>query len=73
MKKNMGSIDKIVRVLLAVVFALLIILGVVQGALAWVLGIVAVIFLVTSLINRCPLYYPLGISTIKKSAGGESS
>jgi hypothetical protein len=72
-KKNMGSIDKIVRVLLAIVFAILIVLGIVQGVLAWVLGILGVIFLVTSLVNRCPLYYPFGISTLKKTEGGGSS
>jgi hypothetical protein len=71
--KNMGSIDRIIRVLLAIVFGVLIILGIVQGALAWVLGILGVIFLVTSLLNRCLLYYPFGISTMKKAEGGESS
>jgi hypothetical protein len=72
MMKNMGSVDKLVRVILAIVFGVLIILGVVQGVLAWVLGILGVIFLVTSSCSRCPLYYPFGISTQKKTPGGES-
>ncbi|MFC1619264.1 DUF2892 domain-containing protein [Candidatus Neomarinimicrobiota bacterium] len=73
MKINMGSVDRIIRVILAVVFGVLILLGIVKGVLAWILGILGVIFLVTSLLSRCPLYLPLGISTMKKTTGGESS
>jgi len=66
MKKNMGSADKIVRILLAVVIGVLIITGQITGVLAIVLGIFAVVFLVTSLFSFCPLYLPFNLSTMKK-------
>jgi hypothetical protein len=62
MKKNMGALDRTIRTLLAVVMAILVFARVVHGALAYVL----VIFIVTSLIGFCPLYVPLGLSTLKK-------
>lgn len=66
MNKNMGTIDRSVRVILAIVVAVLYLTGHISGIAAIVLGIVAVIFLVTSLIGFCPLYTVLGISTLKK-------
>jgi hypothetical protein len=63
MKKNMGSSDKIVRILLAVVFAALYFTGTVSGTLGLVLVVVAGIFVLTSLVSFCPLYTLLGIST----------
>ncbi len=63
MKKNMGSSDKIVRILLAVVFAALYFTGTVSGTLGLVLVAVAGIFVLTSLVSFCPLYTILGIST----------
>ena len=67
MKKNMGSADKIIRILIAVVLGVLIITGQLTGILAIILGIFAVIFLVTSLFGFCPLYLPFNLSTMKKS------
>jgi len=67
MKKNMGSADKIIRILIAVVLGVLIITGQLTGVLAIILGIFAVIFLVTSLFGFCPLYLPFNLSTMKKS------
>lgn len=67
MKKNMGSADKITRTLIAVVIGILIITGQLTGIWAIVLGIFAVIFLVTSLFGFCPLYLPFNLSTTKKS------
>jgi hypothetical protein len=67
MKKNLGSADKIVRLLLAVVFAVLYFTGTVTGTLGIVLLVVGAIFLITPLINFCPLYKVLGISTNKKA------
>ncbi len=67
MKKNMGSADKIVRLILAVVFAVLYFTGTVSGTLGIVLLVVGAIFLITPLINFCPLYRVLGISTKKTS------
>lgn len=66
MKKNMGSIDKLVRVLVAVVIAILYFTNQITGIAAIILGVFAVIFLLTSAIGFCPLYLPLKLSTIKK-------
>lgn len=68
MKKNMGLIDRIVRVALAVLVAVLYFTGQITGIAAIILGIIALIFVVTSAIGFCPLYVPLKISTIRKSA-----
>jgi len=65
MKVNMGGLDRGLRIVLAIVVALLIGTGTLSGTWAIVLGIVAVVFLVTSLIGMCPLYALLGISTCK--------
>ncbi len=66
MKKNMGTLDRTVRILIAIILGILILTGKISGTLAWVLGIISVAFLLTSIIGWCPLYVPLGISTIKK-------
>jgi len=63
MKKNMGTADKIIRILAALAIALLYFFRVIGGTLAVVLGLVAVIFLFTSFIGTCPLYLPFGLST----------
>jgi hypothetical protein len=68
MKKNMGSADRIIRVVLAIVIAALYFTHVISGTLALVLLIVVVIFIITSTFSFCPLYLPFGISTKKKSA-----
>jgi uncharacterized MAPEG superfamily protein len=68
MKKNMGSPDRIIRVALAIVFAALIFTHTVSGVLATILGILAVVFVVTSLLGFCPLYIPCKMSTCKTSA-----
>lgn len=69
MKKNMGAVDRTLRTLMAVILAILVLAGVVKGTLAYILVIVAVVFLATSLFGFCPLYVPLGITTLgrKKS------
>jgi len=66
MKKNMGTIDRGLRIILAVIVLILYGVGTISGTVAVVLGIFAVIFLLTSITGVCPLYGPLGISTIKK-------
>ncbi|MGQ9852888.1 MAG: YgaP family membrane protein, partial [Candidatus Oleimicrobiaceae bacterium] len=63
MKKNMGSLDRTVRILAALVIALLYVFNVISGTLAIVLGIVAVVFLLTSFAGFCPLYVLLNINT----------
>jgi uncharacterized membrane protein len=66
MKKNMGTIDKTIRILVAVVVVILYFTHVISGVLAIVLLALSAIFVVTSLISFCPLYLPLGLSTRKK-------
>jgi len=66
MKKNMGSLDKSLRVLVAIVITLLYYLNVVSGTLAYILMAVAIILLITSFINFCPLYTIFGINTCKR-------
>ena len=59
----MGALDKSLRVLIAIIIALLYYLDVIEGTLAYVLMAIAIIFLITSFINFCPLYKILGINT----------
>jgi hypothetical protein len=66
MKKNMGTADKIIRLTVVAIIAILYFSGQITGTAAIILGIVAVAFLVTSLIGWCPTYVPFGISTCKK-------
>lgn len=66
MKKNMGTIDKVIRILIAVVIAILFFAHVITGVLGIVLLALAVIFVLTSLISFCPLYIPFGLNTGKK-------
>ena len=65
MKKNMGPLDKLIRILIAVVIVILYFTHVISGTLEIVLLILAVIFALTSLISFCPLYLPFGLSTKK--------
>ncbi|MBP6432889.1 MAG: DUF2892 domain-containing protein [Ferruginibacter sp.] len=66
MKKNMGSIDRSIRLALAALIAVLYFTKVIGGTTAIVLGIIAVVFALTSFISFCPLYTLLGINTCKK-------
>ena len=65
MKKNMGSTDKVVRIVIAAVIAVLYFTNFISGTLAIVLLAIAVIFVITSFIGFCPLYQLFGISTKK--------
>ncbi|MCE9599079.1 MAG: DUF2892 domain-containing protein [Spirochaetia bacterium] len=69
MKANMGTVDRSVRVLLAVGVAVLYWQGIISGTVAIILGVLAVVFVLTSLISVCPLYLPFGFSTKRKSTG----
>lgn len=62
----MGIIDKVLRVLVAIVIAGLYFANIISGTLAIVLLIIAGIFILTSFMSFCPLYLPFGISTRKK-------
>lgn len=63
MKKNMGTADRLVRTLIALAIAVLWATGVISGLVAIILGIIALVFLLTSLTAKCPGYVPLGVST----------
>ncbi len=65
MKKNMGTTDKMIRVIVAVILAVLYFTKIVTGTLGIVLLVLAAVFLLTSSLSFCPLYTPLGISTCK--------
>ena len=65
MKKNMGGLDKGLRVLAAIVFIYLFYSGIVTGILGYVLLAFGAIFIFTSLVSFCPLYTLLGINTCK--------
>jgi hypothetical protein len=65
MKKNMGNLDKGVRVLIAAIVAVLYYLNIIEGTLAYILMGIAIILLITSLINFCPLYKVIGVNTCK--------
>jgi hypothetical protein len=67
MKKNMGTVDRVVRILLAIAVIVLYLTGNITGIAATILGIFAIAFIITSLIGFCPLYVPFKISTISKS------
>jgi hypothetical protein len=66
MKKNMGTVDKVVRILAAVIIAGLYFANIISGTVAIILLILAGIFILTSFLSFCPLYLPFGISTRKK-------
>jgi len=66
MKKNMGGVDRIIRIIIAIVVGVLYYMGTISGTLGTVLLVVAGVFLLTSFINFCPLYSILGINTGKK-------
>ncbi|MEO9484452.1 MAG: DUF2892 domain-containing protein [Ekhidna sp.] len=63
MKKNMGSTDRIVRLIIAAVIGYLYFTNVIAGTLGLVLLILAVVFVLTSFVSFCPLYAPFGLST----------
>jgi hypothetical protein len=65
MKKNVGSIDQIIRYLLAALIIVLFIFHVVSGVLGYILLAVAAIFIVTALLNFCPIWWTIGIATNK--------
>jgi amino acid transporter len=68
MKKNMGSIDRTVRVIAAIVIGILYFTGQITGTASIILGILAIIFVLTSIVGLCPLYILLKLSTLKKKA-----
>ena len=68
MKRNMGIADRVIRIALAAVVAVLYFTHQLPMVAAIILGILAVVFLVTGIVGICPLYLLFGISTKRKSA-----
>ncbi|PLX23965.1 MAG: DUF2892 domain-containing protein [Marinilabiliales bacterium] len=66
MKKNMGTADRIIRILLALLFTVLYFTDVITGTLGIVLMVLAVVFLLTSFVSFCPLYTIFGLRTCPK-------
>mgnify|MGYP001411154790 FL=1 len=66
MPKNMGTVDRVVRAVFAVVVAVLYFANMISGTVAIILGVLALVFLATSVVGTCPLYIPLKLSTNKK-------
>ncbi|HVA98930.1 MAG TPA: DUF2892 domain-containing protein [Bacteroidia bacterium] len=67
MKKNIGTTEKIIRILVAVIIAVLYFTNQISGTIAIVLLIIAAIFIITAFLNFCPIWAGLGISTRKKN------
>ena len=70
MTKNMGTVDRWIRLAIVAAIAVLYLTGRLSGTWAIILGIVAVAFFVTSLVGVCPSYVPLKISTLGKKQPG---
>lgn len=66
MKKNISATDRIIRVMIAAITAILFFTNIISGIAGIVLMAVGGILLLTSVINFCPIYYVLGISTFGK-------
>jgi hypothetical protein len=66
MLKNIGSSDRVIRIVLALAIILLYLTNKISGIAAIILGVIAIVLLLTSFISYCPLYVPFKISTRKK-------
>ena len=67
MTKNMGNLDRAVRLFVVLAIGIVYLMGQLSGTLAIVLSVVAVAFLLTSLVGTCPAYLPFGLSTRSKN------
>lgn len=68
----MGNADRLLRLIIAIVIGVLYFTGQISGTAAIILGILAVVFVLTSFIGTCPLYFPLGLSTRQKTTRHET-
>lgn len=65
LKKNVGKLDRAIRTLIAIGIALLYLFDIISGIVGMILTLLAIILLVTSLLNFCPLYKILGVNSCK--------
>lgn len=66
MNRNMGTADRLIRTALAIAVAVAYFTGAISGTLASILGVIAIVFLLTSLFGFCPAYAVLGISSCRR-------
>lgn len=69
MKKNLGTTDRVIRIIAALIIGALLYTGTLEGALGTILGVIAIVFLLTSALSFCPLYFLFRISTLPKIEG----
>ncbi len=65
MKKNLGTLDRTIRIVVALAVGVLLLTGTLSGVTGIVLGVVAVVFLLTGAVSFCPLYAMFKWSTSK--------
>ncbi len=68
MPRNMGSADRIIRTIVGLVMMALVALGYVGMPWSVVAAVIAIVFLLTSIVGFCPLYVPFGISTRRRAS-----
>ena len=66
MKKNVGTVDKVIRLLVAVTVVILYFTNVISGTLGIILLVLSAVLVVTSIVSICPIWLALGLSTKKK-------
>jgi len=66
MQTNMGALDRLIRFVMGVILAILVIANAVKGTGAVIVGIIAIVLLLTSIFGFCGIYEPLNISTLKR-------
>jgi hypothetical protein len=72
MKTNLGSADRLIRILLAAVLLTLYFTGIIQGITGIILAVLAIVLVLTSFIGICPLYLPFGLNTNRKKIATKS-
>lgn len=65
MKKNMGTVDSILRIVVAAIIITLYLMNLITGTMAIILFVLAIVFILTGFLQFCPLYLPFGINTRK--------
>lgn len=66
MKKNMGTADKLIRLMVTAIIVVLYFMGILSGTQGIVFLVIAAVFAITSFVSFCPLYVPFGFSTAPK-------
>lgn len=72
MEKNIGKTDKTIRIIAALILAVLAVSGTISGVFGVILIILAAVLLITAFVGSCPLYTLLKISTKETNEPGDS-